>query len=261
MVRVREVADPKCRCAGVSRPRWICVTPRGALPDPRPRALWRPSWRRCGAGGTARRRSAASGSASLRPWSCRRRACAGSRPGRGCRGGSGWSAAMWIMWFIRRFPARERRWRTISPEEASMGAVPVQDANRLRSVNRATSPVSARVRAATTGPTPGSSISVEPEARTISLSSLVRALIFFSTAISSAICSAASRRAGLAGHVAGPHRRQDGLGLAGGDVLLATVPERVRPAAGAAGWLPGPGSCSARRAGRPATAAPRARAS
>ena len=75
-----------------------------------------------------------------------------------------------------------------------MGAVPVQDANRLRSVNRATSPTSARVRAATTGPTPGSSIRVEPEARTISLSSLVRALIFFSTATSSAICSAASRR-------------------------------------------------------------------
>ena len=36
LVRVREVADPKCRCAGASRPRWICVTPRGALPDPPP---------------------------------------------------------------------------------------------------------------------------------------------------------------------------------------------------------------------------------
>ncbi len=33
--RVREVADPKRRCAGSSRPRWIEVTPRGALPDPR----------------------------------------------------------------------------------------------------------------------------------------------------------------------------------------------------------------------------------
>src|SRR5665647_2007091 len=29
---------------------------------------------------------------------------------------------------ICRFPARESRWRTWSPEEASMGAVPVQDA-------------------------------------------------------------------------------------------------------------------------------------
>ena len=35
-----------------------------------------------------------------------------------------------------------------------MGAMPVQEAYRLRSANRATSPVSARVRAATTGPAP-----------------------------------------------------------------------------------------------------------
>src|SRR5665648_206214 len=33
-VRVREVADPKCRCAGVGRPRWILETPRSALPGP-----------------------------------------------------------------------------------------------------------------------------------------------------------------------------------------------------------------------------------
>jgi hypothetical protein len=31
-VRVREVADPKCRCAGVGRSRWILETPRSALP-------------------------------------------------------------------------------------------------------------------------------------------------------------------------------------------------------------------------------------
>jgi hypothetical protein len=35
LVRVREVADPKCWRAGVSRPRWIEVTPRLALPGPR----------------------------------------------------------------------------------------------------------------------------------------------------------------------------------------------------------------------------------
>ena len=54
-------------------------------------------------------------------------------------------AAMWIMWFIRRFPARESRCRFCSPEDASRGAVPVQDANRLRSANRVTSPTSARI--------------------------------------------------------------------------------------------------------------------
>ena len=34
-------------------------------------------------------------------------------------------AAMWIVCFIRRFPARESRCRFCSPEEASKGAVPV----------------------------------------------------------------------------------------------------------------------------------------
>src|SRR3954452_24017163 len=63
-------------------------------------------------------------------------------------------AAMWIMCFTRRFPARESRCRLCSPEETSRGAVPVQEANRFRSANRATSPTSARTRAATTGPTP-----------------------------------------------------------------------------------------------------------
>ena len=33
-LRVREVADPKCRCAGEGRTRWILESPRGALPDP-----------------------------------------------------------------------------------------------------------------------------------------------------------------------------------------------------------------------------------
>ncbi len=65
-----------------------------------------------------------------------------------------------------------------SPEEASRGAVPVQDADRLRSVNRATSPTSARILAATTGPTPVRSIRVELRARTRVFSSLVEALIF-----------------------------------------------------------------------------------
>jgi hypothetical protein len=34
-VRVREVADPKCRCPGTGRPRWMTKTPRGALPGSR----------------------------------------------------------------------------------------------------------------------------------------------------------------------------------------------------------------------------------
>ena len=54
---VREVADPKCRCAGVSRRIWVV-------------------------------------------------------------------AAMWIMWFIRRSPARGRRWRTTSAEAVPAGGSP-----------------------------------------------------------------------------------------------------------------------------------------
>jgi hypothetical protein len=38
------------------------------------------------------------------------------------------AAAMCRAWLTRRFPARESRWRTCSPEEASNGAVPFHDA-------------------------------------------------------------------------------------------------------------------------------------
>ena len=119
---------------------------------------------------------------------------------------------MWIMWFIRRFPARESRCRFCSPEEASRGAVPVQDANRFRSANRATSPTSARTRAATTGPTPHRSISREPRARTMALSSAVAFFIFASTATSSASSSAAIRRRVLPATSRG--RTEASIGLA-----------------------------------------------
>ena len=47
-VRVREVTDPKCRCPGVGRPRWIQESPRGVLPGCPPGlslVLARPHWR------------------------------------------------------------------------------------------------------------------------------------------------------------------------------------------------------------------------
>jgi hypothetical protein len=55
-------------------------------------------------------------------------------------------------------------------------------------------PTSANTRAATIGPTPGSSIKVEPLSATIALSSLVSDLVRFSFATRSASCSAARRR-------------------------------------------------------------------
>jgi len=37
-------------------------------------------------------------------------------------------AAVWMAWFRVRFPRLERRWRTLPPEETSMGAVPLHAA-------------------------------------------------------------------------------------------------------------------------------------
>ena len=63
-------------------------------------------------------------------------------------------AMMWMARLICRFPARESRWRVCSPEDASMGAVPFQDAKWLRSGNLVMSPTSTRSRAADEGPIP-----------------------------------------------------------------------------------------------------------
>ena len=71
--------------------------------------------------------------------------------------------AMCTTWFIRRFPARESLSRICSPEEASRGAVPVQDANRLRSAKRGDV---GQDPGAPAGPTLGICISVEPRAST-----------------------------------------------------------------------------------------------
>ncbi len=86
-MRVREVADPKGRCPGTGRPRWIEETPRGALPG----SLVPDRQRRRPAAGRPRRTGAGAGSASLPSRSCLRRACAGSRPGPRCRSGAGQS--------------------------------------------------------------------------------------------------------------------------------------------------------------------------
>ena len=54
-------------------------------------------------------------------------------------------------WFSCRMPARDSRCRVCSPQEASIGAVPVKDVNWARSGNQATSATSARIRAAPAG--------------------------------------------------------------------------------------------------------------
>ena len=168
-------------------------------------------------------------------WSSRRRACAGSRPGRGCCSRIWVVAAMWSMWLTFRFPARDSRWRICSPEEASRGAVPVQDANRFRLANRATSPTSARIRAATTGPTPGRSISRRSAGQDHDLELGGGGLDLLVDRDQLGDQLGGEPAAGLPGQVPGPHRGEDRLGLSGGQVLLRLARASAPTAAAGAG--------------------------
>ena len=78
---------------------------------------------------------------------------------------------------ICRLPARDSRWRTWSPEDASIGAVPFQDAKCALSGNLAESPASTRSRAAPEGPIPSRLVKVVPVALSSSRSSLSAAFL------------------------------------------------------------------------------------
>ena len=66
-----------------------------------------------------------------------------------------WTVAMMCrVRLICRFPAWDRRWRIWSPEEASIGAVPFQEAKWARSGNRVMSATSTSSWAAPDGPIP-----------------------------------------------------------------------------------------------------------
>ncbi len=129
--RVREVADRSVD-EGVSRPRWIEESPRRALPD-RSIVCSAPGRRRR-AGGRRRRDSRRFKQRRASIGVFRRRACGGSRRGLRCRDGICTTAATCRTWFIRRFPARDSGGGLLAGRGVQ-GAVPVQDANRLRSAN------------------------------------------------------------------------------------------------------------------------------
>ena len=101
-----------------------------------------------------------------------------------------------------------------------MGAVPVHEAYLLRSANRATSPVSARPRAVTTGPTHGRvhERGAGRDDHLLQLAGEDLGLLLDRDELRDLFGGEPS--AGLAGYVAGLDRREDPLGLAGGDVLL-----------------------------------------
>ena len=93
---------------------------------------------------------------------------------------------------MRRLPARERRWRFWSPEEASIGAVPFHEAKCPAVRNRLMSPMSPNSRAAPDGPIPLSSRSELPVAATSWRSCLSAARILASMTVSSSMSSRAS---------------------------------------------------------------------
>ncbi len=78
---------------------------------------------------------------------------------------------------ICRFPARESRWRTWSPEEASIGAVPFQEAKCALVGNRVMPATSTSSRAAPEGPIPCRLGSVVAVALSSSFSSLLAAFL------------------------------------------------------------------------------------
>ncbi len=78
---------------------------------------------------------------------------------------------------ICRLPARESRWRTWSPEDASRGAVPFHDAKWPLLGKRVISPTSISSRAAPDGPIPFSVSSEVPVASMSSRSSLSAAFL------------------------------------------------------------------------------------
>ena len=78
---------------------------------------------------------------------------------------------------ICRLPALDSRCRTWSPEEASIGAVPFQDAKWALSGNLVTSATSTSSRAAPEGPIPCRVVSVVVLALSSALSSLLAAFL------------------------------------------------------------------------------------
>jgi hypothetical protein len=78
---------------------------------------------------------------------------------------------------IWRFPARDRRWRTWSPEEASIGAVPFHEAKWALSGNLVTSFTSASSPATPEGPIPCRLVKVVAMAASSPFSSLLASLL------------------------------------------------------------------------------------
>lgn len=129
---------------------------------------------------------------------------------------------------MRRLPARESRWRCCWPQDASRGAVPLQEVNRSRLAKRWMSPTSASNRAAPDGPMPCSSGRVQPRAVTSSVRSLSMALIFWSIPSSSPISSTTSRRRVVVDDVAWLDRGDQGAGLGGGEESLGATGKQLR---------------------------------
>ena len=129
---------------------------------------------------------------------------------------------------ICRFPARESRCRTWSPEEASIGAVPFQDAKWPRSGNRVMSPTSTSSRAAPEGPMPCRSSSAGAGRGDQLAQLLVRGLLAGVDPFEVGDQLGGDPAPGLAGGVARSDLRQQCLGLGRGQVLLRPAGDQLQ---------------------------------
>ena len=99
-----------------------------------------------------------------------------------------------LIWWL---PARDSRWRTWSPQEASVGAVPFGEAKWALLGNLVTSPASTSSRAAPDGPIACRSVKVVPVARGSALRSVLASFLRWQVRSRSLISSAATRRRAL----------------------------------------------------------------
>jgi hypothetical protein len=121
---------------------------------------------------------------------------------------------------ICRLPARDSRWRTWSPEEASIGAVPFQEAKCARVGNRVMSRVSISSRAAPDGPIPCRLVSVVPVAASSAVKFLVGGLGALVDALGVADQLSCYLPARLACRIARADLGEQRLGLGRGQALL-----------------------------------------
>src|SRR5712691_1589344 len=146
---------------------------------------------------------------------------------------------MWTAWQWRRLPRMDRRKIFRWPEDTSIGAVPLYEANLSAVGNRVMSVTSPMTVAAMTGPTPKTSVRLVPDALTAAVIFLRVSRSWMPGRRRSARCSPARPCQAAAMASAGSCGCEDRGGAGGGDVLAGAARDDlaqrcVQPAGGLA---------------------------